>query len=348
MTELRTDRLHLRPFLPEDLDALHAIVSHWQVVRQLGGWPWPADRAFTETRAKPYDGIGNVWAILMEGRLVGSVGVNVGKDGAPGIGYMLDPAYHQRGIMGEAARAAIAHGFARHDWDGLDAQTWHDNAASDALLHKLGFVMTGRAREMAKARGEKTDSRNYRLSRDAWARANPLVLKTKRLALRPLSEADAPALMRALGRPEVAHWLPIPAPWPPEACADWIAGARWRGGPDFRLGIEDQSGLIGSIGLVGGNAETPPALTYAISPEAAGQGYATEAGAALLADAFPRFGLAEVKTLVLTENAASIRVLEKLGFERIGGPFPSPKLAPWMDYAYRLNKAQFEARHEIP
>ena len=45
-----------QPVLDFDTDALHRIVSHWDVVRQLASFPWPPDLAFTATRAQPYHG----------------------------------------------------------------------------------------------------------------------------------------------------------------------------------------------------------------------------------------------------------------------------------------------------
>ena len=34
--------LSYRPMSSSDASALHKIASDWSVVRQLGGWPWPA------------------------------------------------------------------------------------------------------------------------------------------------------------------------------------------------------------------------------------------------------------------------------------------------------------------
>jgi hypothetical protein len=41
---------------PTYLPALTAIMSDFQVVRQLGSWPWPQHAAFTATRCQPYAG----------------------------------------------------------------------------------------------------------------------------------------------------------------------------------------------------------------------------------------------------------------------------------------------------
>ena len=44
--EARSNRLSFRMLQPTDAPALHAIASHWEVVRQLGSWPWPPEPAF--------------------------------------------------------------------------------------------------------------------------------------------------------------------------------------------------------------------------------------------------------------------------------------------------------------
>lgn len=347
MVEIRTDRLVLRPLGPDDTDALHRIVSQWEVVRQLGGWPWPADRDFTRSRAVPYDGVGNIWAITLDGALIGSVGVNEDKKAGAGIGYMLDPAYHGKGIMSEAVFAAVAYGFAQHDWDGLVASTWFDNPGSDTVLRKLGFVQTETTSEMSKARKVETELRNYTLSRADWADRNSMLISVEDLQLRPLTQNDVPELRAGLGVPEVSEWLhSIPSPWPHNDCADWVEQSAWTGRLNTRLGIVHAGKLCGTVGLHRKGTDTP-FLSFAVMPDAQGQSVARRAAGALLRHVFRAYGLEQVDTYVLTDNAASIRVLEKLGFQRLGAAFPSPKLAPRLDYHYRLTQQSFEARHEI-
>lgn len=63
--------------------------------------------------------------------------------------------------------------------------------------------------------------------------------------------------------------------------------------------------------------EDPPvsaSLGYRLFPDAWGMGYATEASRALLRFAFERARLEQVTATTYEENAASIRVLERLGF----------------------------------
>lgn len=155
--------LTYRPMLPADAVALHQIVSNWSVVRQLGGWPWPASKAFTFGRCVPYAGDdGFIWAICRDGTLCGSIAITNGH-----IGYMLDPAVHGQGVMTQAATNAIDAYFATGA-ERLDADSWHDNLASQRVLEKLGFVHWSTRYEKAKARQLPTLSHQLRLSRDTW------------------------------------------------------------------------------------------------------------------------------------------------------------------------------------
>ena len=59
-------------------------------------------------------------------------------------------------------------------------------------------------------------------------------------------------------------------------------------------------------------------IGYRFLPEYWGRGLATEAGKATLDYGFQEIGLEEIIGLVLDDNAGSIRVLEKLGFQAAG------------------------------
>jgi ribosomal-protein-alanine N-acetyltransferase len=64
---------------------------------------------------------------------------------------------------------------------------------------------------------------------------------------------------------------------------------------------------------VGGRDEVE--IAWAVAPERWGQGYATELGAAAVRVAFADLGLASVVAYTTPGNRASLRVMEKLGFE---------------------------------
>jgi len=157
--------LTFRDLRDEDVDRVHAIVSQWSVVRQLGGWPWPADRAFTLGRCKSFAGEGFVWAVCADGELCGTLGITNGD-----IGYMYDPAYHGRGIARRAAVTAIKHAFATGDRNVLTGSTWSDNPASYRVLQSLGFQHWQTRYMHAKARNRPTLVQHMRLTRADWDR----------------------------------------------------------------------------------------------------------------------------------------------------------------------------------
>jgi RimJ/RimL family protein N-acetyltransferase len=77
--------------------------------------------------------------------------------------------------------------------------------------------------------------------------------------------------------------------------------------------------LVGFCGFVEFPAlHDVPELVYALRERYAGRGYATEMARAALAQARTRGSLREIVTSVDEVNHASLRVLEKLGFERCG------------------------------
>jgi RimJ/RimL family protein N-acetyltransferase len=155
--------LTLRFLAPTDLDELHGLVSDWEVVRQLGSWPWPADRKFTASRCRPYGGRGFVWGIFDGAHLVGTMGVTEGE-----LGYGLRPQYWGRGIATRVAGEAIDHGFRDPALLAIKAEAWADNGASLRVLEKLGFRPSAQTIEFALARQEMTESRSFQLSRKDW------------------------------------------------------------------------------------------------------------------------------------------------------------------------------------
>ncbi len=153
-----SSRLTYRDLLPHDAPALHALVSQWQVVRQLGSYPWPADLDFSLGRAAPYLGEGFEWGVFLGSAMIGTVGIHAGE-----LGYMIDPAHHRKGYGREAAAFAMAHSNLPH----IEAEVWEDNAPSKSLLQSLGFKVLRDTQHMSRARGVMTQG--LRLGWDAPA-----------------------------------------------------------------------------------------------------------------------------------------------------------------------------------
>lgn len=155
--------LTYRPPQSSDFDAMHAIVSDWSVVRQLGSFPWPPEPAFTRARCQAYGGEGFVWAICQDDQMIGSVAVTKGM-----LGYKLSPQAQGKGIMTRACADAITHAFATYHWPALVASAWADNAISARVLRKCGFAHVQTRYEHSVARRLPVLCHYYRLARSDW------------------------------------------------------------------------------------------------------------------------------------------------------------------------------------
>jgi [ribosomal protein S5]-alanine N-acetyltransferase len=167
--------------------------------------------------------------------------------------------------------------------------------------------------------------REKRLSAGAFqARDDGLVeLETVRLRLRPFTVADHDAIHAVYSDPEVMRWVGHGAHKTTSETARALRGyadALRARGYGFVAVIERSSGdLIGDAGLhpLGGRGPDVE-LGYTLAREFWGRGYATEAGAALVAHAFDALAAPRVMAQVEPENLASRHVLEKLGMTERG------------------------------
>jgi len=148
-------------------------------------------------------------------------------------------------------------------------------------------------------------------------------LLTVRLRLRPFGDADADDLFALHSSAHVLRYWDAP-PWSDRARAErFITACRQMAedGTGARLAVvrvADET-FIGWCGVQGRNPEHRSAsLGYCYTESAWGYGYATEAARELLRWSFATLDLNRVQAEVDTRNAASARVLEKLGFAREG------------------------------
>ena len=143
--------------------------------------------------------------------------------------------------------------------------------------------------------------------------------RTDRLLLRPGWAEDAPALARAIADEQIVRNLAT-APWP-YALKDaeaFLASPRDPVMPTFLI-TERTSGaprIVGSCGL-GRRPSGAVELGSWIARPHWGQGFATEAGRALI-DIARKLKLPRLEGSHFVDNPASGRVLEKLGFVPTG------------------------------
>jgi RimJ/RimL family protein N-acetyltransferase len=146
-------------------------------------------------------------------------------------------------------------------------------------------------------------------------------LRTTRLLLRPVVEADAQATA-ALVTPDVAANLSTwPSPMSAEQALERIRQAQdklaRRQGVDFAIVDAAEGSLLGWIGLACTDAGRAR-LGYWLGTAYRNRGIAKEAAAAALPASAAFLGVALVEAHVLTGNAPSIAVLESVGFTYAG------------------------------
>ncbi|MGL4967118.1 MAG: GNAT family N-acetyltransferase [Inquilinus sp.] len=148
------------------------------------------------------------------------------------------------------------------------------------------------------------------------------VLETRRLILRPLDLADAPAVQRLFPHWEIVRHLNahVPWPYPPDGALahlrDDILPAMARGGAwHWSLRLKSAPGeLIGCISLVAGEADN---RGFWLGLPWHGQGLMTEASDRVTDYWFDELGYPVLRVPKAVENAASRRISEKCGMRVI-------------------------------
>ena len=165
MFELRTERLTFRHGTAADVEAIHAIVSYWEVVKNLGSWPYPANLAFTINRIvnQPRCNRGLIGTVRAGDEIMSGMGIVDGD-----LGYMFAPRAWGKGYATEMGRRLVSHVFDCYAWTELIAGAHIDNPASGSVLEKFSFEPTGTAMSGCAARGCDVETRNYVLTRERW------------------------------------------------------------------------------------------------------------------------------------------------------------------------------------
>lgn len=148
-------------------------------------------------------------------------------------------------------------------------------------------------------------------------------LGAPRLRLRQLGDADVPALQSIFGDPvHLRYWSHGPLA-DLEAATDYLNGIQsgWRERTFFQWGIEETGSrqLVGTVTLGSWDRTNRHAgIGFIVHPDRQGLGLATEAVRRVLAFGFGPMGLHRVEADVDPENEASMRLLERIGFQREG------------------------------
>ena len=174
-----------------------------------------------------------------------------------------------------------------------------------------------------------------------------MTIQTDRLVLRPVTPADTEAVLAMSAHPDVRPWL-LPGQATDESAREWVERSvahwrppsgvffgyalAWREAPDALIGIGSLLAMspVRRLGWVG----------WEVHPEHAGRGVATEAARALLDLGFGAGRMRRIRSECYRDNAASRRVMEKVGMaERTD---LAARLALRLSYPDRRPKARYE------
>jgi ribosomal-protein-alanine N-acetyltransferase len=167
-----------------------------------------------------------------------------------------------------------------------------------------------------------------------------ILRETERLIVRDHRASDLPGLTALMTSSEEMRFLPeLLCPDGDAARENLVTSIAEQERVDrekFFFAIEEKlSGrYVGEIGFT--LVERRPAgaradLGYFLLSEFRGKGYATEAGRSVVAFAFAEAGVWKLQTGCLKENAASERVMRKLGFRKEG----ELRLHQWHEGAWK-------------
>ena len=148
-------------------------------------------------------------------------------------------------------------------------------------------------------------------------------VRSARLLLRPLTEADVDDLVEYRSIPEVCRYVPFE----PQSAADVTArlSGAWRRqtldheGDSITLGAElvESGKLIGDVMVRWLSAEhSCGEIGYVVSPAFSGRGYVSEAAHAALHLLFDDLGLHRVIARIDARNPASARLAARLGMRQ--------------------------------
>lgn len=151
---LRTERLVLRAFTPDDAELLVELDSDPEVMRYLNRGS-PSSREFIERKMIPlvtsYDGPFGFWAAhrRSDGDFIGWFSLRKTDVDVAALGYRLRRAAWGQGLATEGSRALIAKAFDELGVQRVWAGTYQDNLASRRVMEKCGMRLIRRARMTA-------------------------------------------------------------------------------------------------------------------------------------------------------------------------------------------------------
>lgn len=177
--EIMTERLILRPFMENDLEAFFACCQNPDLGNNAGWKPHETIEESKDILQQFFIAQENVWAIarLEDQRLIGSIGIipdsKRENPNALMLGYWLDEAQWDKGYMTEAVKAVLNFGFETLNIDLITANCYPHNERSQKVLKKQGFEYEGTLHQAELMHdGQIHDHQCYYLKKKIWEQYN--------------------------------------------------------------------------------------------------------------------------------------------------------------------------------
>lgn len=310
----------VRPATSNDLEALHTLVhAAYRGDSARRGWTHEADlldgsRIDHDSLRAAITTPGQVVLVATDGKvLTGCVHVTDRGDGLAYLGMLtVDPALQAKGLGRRLIAAAEAQAFRHFHTRRMEMTVIVHRHELIEWYERRGYRRTDETRPFPA-----TDARFGLPKRDDLAFTvleKPLDrIVTDRLVLRPAGPDDLDALHAVFTRPKAMTWWSSPPHETLDQTRAWLDSmiAHQHSGLDFL--IERDGQVIGKAGFF-----AAPDIGYILHPDHWGRGLAREATVAVLDRLFALTDHEEATADVDPDNAASIRLLESLGFRRTG------------------------------
>lgn len=147
----------------------------------------------------------------------------------------------------------------------------------------------------------------------------PPSLFTERLRLDPLQDGDAHFIWELLNDPGFKRWIGDRGVRAPADAPNYLRNGPWamyekHGFGLMRVSLRESDQPIGMCGLLKRDWLEVPDIGFSFLQRHCSSGYGRESSLAVLHDGAARLGMQDVGAIVAPDNAASIGLLEKLGF----------------------------------
>jgi RimJ/RimL family protein N-acetyltransferase len=221
------------------------------------------------------------------------------------IAYFTFPEFEGRGIATAMAQRLTDLALESEPGVTVAAQTLPAVNASNAILRKLGFRLTGTALDDEVGK--------------VWEWQLPIVLRTPRLNLRKMNEDDAPFIIELLNDAAFLRYIGDKGVRTVEDARKYLQtgpiDSYQRHGFGLYLVESRESGeRLGMCGLLKRETLADVDIGFALLPQHRSKGYTLESAAAVMRHARTVLGLKRIVAITSQDNDASGHVLERIGF----------------------------------